>query len=181
VAGRRFTASKSRQSAREQEWLMLSSIYNAILNVVIPGIMLAMLIFGIYIAAKTSKVNRISAIAGISAGFVAFAIYVVSSFSNSQAPQAGVGEIPVFHWIPVAVGLVLGFAVLRVAPLLKVHASLVGLLTLFLTATGAISSFSYFFMSPSRDFTIFFGLSVLFGMLTHLALFSTLTREILQG
>jgi hypothetical protein len=159
---------------------MLKTIYDAVINIVIPGIMLAMLIFSVYVAGKASSRYRLSAIAGLSAGLVVFAIYVVSSLSASESPQFALNRTPTFSWLPVGIGIVLGFTALFLVHVPQLRSGLIGLFTLFLAATSSVAVFSYFFASPLRDFSIFFALSALFGMLLHVALFPEGVRDVLN-
>lgn len=126
---------------------------------------------------------RLSARAGLFAGLVAFAIYVVSSFSALQAPSLRALKLPTFHPIPAAIGAVLGFTLLQLVQLAKekMTAGLVGLFVLFLVGTSSVAVFSYFFASPLRGFAIYFTLSTLFGMLVDVMLFPTAIETILNA
>ncbi|HCU93249.1 MAG TPA: hypothetical protein DHU96_11155 [Actinobacteria bacterium] len=160
---------------------MLSVIYRIVVDFIVPGIMLVMFGVGIYLSAKVPQQFRLSAVAGLCAGLVAFAVYVVSSFTKFQAPALNVTSLPSFHWVPTIIGAVMGFAMLRVLQYLKLNAGLLGLFILVLIASSSIAAFSYFFASPLRDFAIYFALSTAVGMLLHVMLFPERIREILRS
>ena len=150
---------------------MLTIAYHDVDNAIDPLIMLAALNLGIYISRHGTREYRLSANSGLYAGLVAFSIYVVSSFSSSQTLQLRVLQLPGFNFLPVALGIVLGFAVLQIVRISKLTSGLVGFFILFLVASGSIALFSYFFASPLRNFTVYFALSTLFGGLISVMLF----------
>ena len=151
---------------------MLTDIYHAIVYFVVPGILLALLVAAIFASQVVPRELRLSARAGLCAGLVAFAIYVASSFENFQAPPHSAKTLPEFHWIPALSGLVLGFALLMFLQVLKFVPALIGLLTLLLVASTSSAAFSYFYISRQRDYTIYFALSVLLGVLLYIIFFS---------
>ena len=151
---------------------MLSHVYHWVIYFVIPGIMITILVAGIYISQRVPSRYRLSARAGLGAGVVAFIIYIAASFRNLQAEPPNASTMPTFHWMPALIGLVLGFALLLLLQLLKLTPALVGLFFLFLVTTTSTAAFSYFFVSRTRDFTIFFALSALLGTLLYIIFFS---------
>jgi hypothetical protein len=159
---------------------LLTSIYHVIVNGVIPAIMLSMLALSIYSTQKVHSEYRLSARAGLSAGLVLFAIYVVSSFADSTVPQLALNQRPAFDWFSCLGGAILGFSALFLARIEQLRAGLVGVFTLILAATSSVAVFSYFFASPLRDFAVFFALFSLFGFLLHLVLFPDTLREVLR-
>ncbi|MEW2382588.1 hypothetical protein AB0873_10950 [Micromonospora sp. NPDC047707] len=160
---------------------MLDLVYSAVVFVVIPSIMIAMLMLGFYVARRVSRDFRLSAMAGLCAGLVGFAIYVVASFSRLRSPELALDGLPRFHWIPSIIGFVVGFSVLLLVRFFRLTAGLVGLMVLFLTFAGSTSAFSYFFASPLRGFAIFLALSAMFGMLLNVLLFPEPIREVLRS
>jgi hypothetical protein len=160
---------------------MLSHVYHWIIYFIIPGIMIAILVVGIYLSQRVPNRYRLSARAGLGAGVLAFIIYVAASFRNLQAVPPNASTLPVFHWAPMIIGLVLGFAILLLMQLLRLTPALVGLFFLFLVATSSTAALSWFFVSSTRDFTIFFALSALLGTLLYIIFFSEkdVVRELL--
>jgi len=143
--------------------------------------MLAMLVAGIVLALKVPPRFRIPAVAGLCAGLVCFVIYVVSSSKSFQAPTVTVTTLPGFHWLPTALGLLLGFGILRLLEMLGLNSGLFGLFILILIMSSSVAVYSYFFPSPLRDFTILFALSAAVGMLLHIMLFPKRIRGIMRG
>lgn len=160
---------------------MLSDIYHWIIYFIVPGIMIAILVVGIYISQRVPNRYRLSARAGLAAGVVAFIIYVVASFRTLKAEPPNAITLPTFHWVAAITGLAIGFGLLLLLQLLKLTPALVGLFFLFLVATSSTAAFSYFFVSHTRDFSIFFALSALLGILLYIIFFSEkdVVREIL--
>lgn len=160
---------------------MLSSVYHWIIYFIIPGIMIAILVTGIIISQRVPSRYRLSARAGLGAGVVAFVIYIAASFSSLKAEPPNASTLPTFHWVAFIAGLALGFGLLLLLQLLKLAPAVVGLFFLFIVATTSTAAFSYFFVSRTRDFTIFFALSALLGILLYIIFFSeeVVVKEIL--
>lgn len=160
---------------------MRALIYHLVVYFLTPGIMLIMLVAGVVLAVKVPQRFRIPAVAGLCAGLVGFAIYVASSSKSFQAPTAAVTTLPGFHWLPIALGLLLGFGILRLLEVLALNSGLFGLFILILTMSSSVAVYSYFYPSPLRDFTILFSLSSAVGMLFHIMLFPKRIRGIMRG
>jgi len=156
-------------------------MYHIVVEFVVPGIMLIMLIAGIVLALRVPQRFRIPAVAGLCAGLVCFAIYVVSSFQDFQAPAVTVTKLPGFHLLPTLLGLLLGFGILRLLEFLNLNSGLFGLFILILIMSSSVAIFSYFFTSPLRDFAILFALSAAVGMLLHVMLFPKRIMAIMKG
>jgi hypothetical protein len=154
---------------------LLAIIYSAIIYTIVPAIILSIFVLSLYIAVKLPKESRPSGIAGLFAGIVAFAIYVVSSFSYPSSPAADLSSLPTFKLAPVVIGGVAGFGLLLLIKFLgTARSGLVGLFIAFLTATSSSALFSYFFASPLRAYAINLAFGVIFGALVNiLFLFST--------
>ena len=121
---------------------------------------------------------RLPAIAGLAAGLVAFAIYVVSSFSDLRSPSLGLEPIPKFQLFPLIIGGAAGFGLLPLGKFLdNARSGLVGLFILFLTATSSSALFSYFFASPLRTSAIYLALGFMSGALVNIVLFSPADRS----
>lgn len=131
-----------------------------------------MLAFSLYITINAPRHYRLSTNAGFLAGLVAFTIYLVSSFSKAQIPAIGLDHTPAIHWTPILIGGLLGFTTPFLVHIEQLRPGLLGLLTLFLSATSSIAVFSYLYVSPLRDLFIFLALSAMLGMLLHVVLFS---------
>jgi len=145
-------------------------------DILVPAIMLLMFLAGIYIIRRASQ--KVSPVAGFSAGLVAFAIYAVSSFREFHAAPFNASNLPSFQWIPTVGGALTGLLILWLLQALKLHSGLLGLFVLLLIASSSIAAFSYFFVSPLRQYVIYFALGMLFGMLLYVALFSDSLRKI---
>lgn len=157
---------------------MFASIYHAVVYIAVPAIMLSMLALSVYIMLRAPQGFRMSAVAGFSAGLVAFAIYVFSSFSDFRSPTLGLDAIPTFKWLPIVIGAAVGFGLLLLGGLLEIlRPGLVGLFVLFLAATSSTAAFSYFFASPLRADSIYLALGCLFGLLVYVVLFPGNVRE----
>ena len=151
---------------------MLSHVYHWVIYFIIPAIMIAVLVAGIYISQRVPSRYRLSARAGLGAGVIAFIIYVAASFRSLEAEPPNASTLPTFHWVAALTGLAVGFVLLLLLQLLRLTPALVGLFFLFLVATSSTAAFSWFFVSHTRDFTIFFALSALLGTLLYVIFFS---------
>jgi hypothetical protein len=160
---------------------MLSNVYHWIIYFIIPGIMITILVVGIFLSQRVPSRYRVSARAGLGAGVVAFIIYIAASFSSLKAVPPNASTLPTFHWVAFIVGLAIGFGLLLLLQLLKLAPAIVGLFFLFIVATTSTAAFSWFFVSRNRDFTIFFALSALLGILLYIIFFSEkeVVKEIL--
>ena len=150
--------------------------YHVIVDILVPAIMLLVFLSGIYIARRAPE--KVPAIAGFSAGLVAFAIYAVGSFRDFHAVPFNAASLPAFQWIPTVGGALIGLLVFWLLQQLKLNSGLVGLFVLLLVASSSIAAFSYFFESPLRRYVIYFTLGMLFGMLLYIALFYDSLRDV---
>ena len=124
---------------------MLKDVYHAVVYIAVPVIMLLMLMLSLFVTARVPREYRLSSVAGLFAGFVAFAIYVVSSFSDFRSPTLGLDAIPTFKWLPIVIGAAIGFGLLLLGQFLDVaRPGLVGLFVCF-GGTSSMAGFSYFF------------------------------------
>lgn len=159
---------------------MLNTIFHAVEYVVIPLILLLIFAFGIYVIRRVGREYRVSARAGLAAGLVVFAIYVISSLSDVPTPINTNLTLPSFNWHPAVIGAILGFVLLLVLARFERNAGLVGLTVLVLIASSSVAAFSYLFTSPLRQFAIYFSLSMLFGMLVEVMIFPDRIKSILN-
>lgn len=167
---------------QERQYDVLESVYNSIIYVGVPMIILSMLFLSMYLAVKTPRESRLSATAGLFAGLVAFTIYLVGSFSGANPPRAGLEHTPSFKWLPLVAGVVAGFMIPFLAQKFqRIHAGLTGIFVLFLSATSSTATFSYFFASSLRDVTIFLALGSLFGILIYAVFYHPLIRDAFPG
>jgi hypothetical protein len=140
--------------------------------------MLVMFALPLYITARIPKELRYPAIAGVFAGLVAFAIYVVGSLSDFRSPSHGLGALPKFQLFPVVVGGAAGFGMLLLGKFLdNTRSGLVGLFIAFLTATSSIALFSYYFASPLRTSAIYLAFGFMSGACVNIMLFSPTDRS----
>jgi MFS family permease len=148
------------------------NIYHAIIYILAPATMLSPLVLSLFIAIRLPKESRLPAVAGLFSGIIAFAIYVVSSFSDITSAAIGLNFLPAFKLVPVAVGGVVGFGLLLLIKFLRTaRAGLVGLFIAFLAATSSIALFSYFFASPLRASLIYLALGFIGGTYVNIAVF----------
>jgi hypothetical protein len=89
---------------------MLSNVYHWIIYFIIPGIMITILVVGIFLSQRVPSRYRVSARAGLGAGVVAFIIYIAASFSSLKAVPPNASTLPTFHWVAFIVGLAIGFS-----------------------------------------------------------------------
>jgi len=167
---------------------VLQVIYGAILWVVVPGIMVAMLIFSFVIPGYIRNVDKdkekqykVSAIAGFWAGLVLFVIYVLSQLQGLQQPDFSLSNLPSFDFgslVTALIGAALGFSFLWLLLFLKTT-PLIGLITLVLSAASSIALFSYIF-AASRDTLMFITTGAIFGLLLHIVINPRITKEIWQ-
>jgi hypothetical protein len=156
-------------------------VYKAIAYFAVPAIMLLILFLSIFITANVSRDTRTSAIAGLCLGLSVFVTYAWVSLPSTRFSIPSHDIIPAFEWLPVIGGSVVGFTLLIFGRIFEiVRAGLVGLLTLFLTATGSSAMFDYYFYSPGRADTIELSLGGLFGILLYVSLFSTEIRDVMR-
>jgi hypothetical protein len=159
---------------------MIVAIYRAVIYVAVPLIILTPFALSVSVTRRSPRSLRLSAVSGMFAGLVAFATYLVGSFSGARAPELGLSKTPHFSWFPLASGIVVGFTILLLAQsFTRIRPGLVGLFVLFLSATSSTATFSYFFASPIRDATVFLALGSLFGVLLYIVLNPDLARELL--
>jgi len=149
--------------------------FHVIVDIVIPAVMVAMFACGLYIVRRAPE--RLAAAAGLAAGLIAFTIYALSSFKEFRAAPFSASNLPSFQWLPTLAGVVVGFTILWLLQRLQLSTGLVGLLVLLFVASSTIAGFSYFFASPLRRYAIYFALSLIFGVLIYVALFSNKLRE----
>lgn len=159
---------------------LLGFIYGCVVWIIIPMIILSMLIFSLMIVAHvTVPESKVSVRAGLLAGLVLFVIYVVSQLQSIKVPNLSrySPHFDLFSGIVLLIGFFVGFFFLWGIRILA-PTRLVGLLTLILSAASLSALFSYFFASNIRDITLFFALSIVFGILVHVMFFPKTLREI---
>ncbi len=146
---------------------------------IVPGIMLALFLFGRTILARnTSDADlKTSASAGFWAGLVLLVIFVVSQLHKIRTPTFDVTELPGLDPAPTGVGFVLGFAFLWAARYMA-PTRLVGLIVLLLTATSSISLYAYIFIESLRSMVLFLALGTALGALLHMVFFPGSVRQI---
>lgn len=149
---------------------ILRVVFFAIVWIFIPVVIASMFVLAIVLAARAHRGDRVAAIAGIFAGLILFSAYVATQVTgvDGNAPSFSVRGLA-FTWTPVLIGVVVGFGAPWVIRVLRGYTNLLGILTLLLSSAGALALFNYFFASQFRDFTVLLSLSVLFGILLHVA------------
>lgn len=147
---------------------MLTFIYFGIIFVAIPLVMIWFFVAAAVLPKRAPDLNaQFSGRAGFWAGLVVFAGYAVSALSGISSPDFNVSRLPSFHFIGAALGTFFGFVI----PLVTEKALPsrgIGVLTLFLSAASSVGLFSYLFYSDVRDFTMYFALGSMFGVLMNI-------------
>lgn len=150
---------------------------NAVQWVVVPGIMIVLLLWGLSIPGRVSDSdNRRSAWAGFWAGLIVFVIYVVSQLSTIRSPSFNFDALPAFSMIPLIIGFASGFIFLWIIRAVG-STPLIGVITLLLSATSSIALFSYVFINNIRGVVLYVILGVALGILIHIVLFPKSVRE----
>jgi hypothetical protein len=159
---------------------MYDFVLGLLTYLVIPGFMAAMLLIGVVIAIRAESTHRVSAYAGLGIGAMTFIIYVMMSGEVGAASRAGLTNRGL-AWLPIILGLVVGFLVLWVAEkAAQLRAGLQGLITMFLTTTSSIALFGYFYDSPMRNFMVLFAATATVGILLYFVFFSHRVRKLLR-
>ena len=152
---------------------MLQFVYELILWIVVPGVMLATLLFSTTIAARAQEAQlRVSAWSGYALGWTAFVVYIVNivpTLHNPVAPLDSFPSLGFLGWGALIGGAIFGFFLLLVVRLLN-PTPRVGFVTLALTGASTCSIFSYFFIANIRDASVFASLGVLIGVLLQMML-----------
>jgi hypothetical protein len=152
---------------------MLQFVYELILWIVVPGVMLATLLFSTTIAARAQEAQlRVSAWSGYALGWTAFVVYIVNvvpSLHNPIAPLDSFPSVGFLGWGALIGGAIFGFFLLLVVRLLN-PTPRVGFVTLALTGASTCAIFSYFFIANIRDASVFASLGVLIGVLLQMML-----------
>ena len=147
---------------------------------VVPGFMAVMLLVGVVIAIRAESSHRVSAYAGLGIGIMTFIIYFMMSGDVGAARRAGLTSLSL-AWVPIVLGLVVGFIVLwLVEKATQLRHGIQGLITMFLTATSSIALFGYFYNSPMRNFIVLFAASATVGILLYFVFFSHRVRKLLR-
>lgn len=159
---------------------MLDFVWGLINYVVVPGFMALMLLVGVAVAIRADAAHRISACAGLGIGFMTFVVYFMMSGDVGAARKAGLTSLSV-AWLPIALGLLMGFIVLWLAEkATQLRAGLQGLITMFLTATSSIALFGYFYNAPMRNFIVLFAATATIGILLYFVFFSNRVRKLIR-
>lgn len=163
---------------------ILQVVFFVIVWLFIPLVIASMLVLAIALAVRAPRGDRVAAVAGIFAGLILFSAYVatqITGVDDGSAPSFAVRGLA-FTWAPVLTGVVVGFGAPWVIRVLRGYTNLLGILTLLLSSAGMLALFNYFFASQFRDFTVLLSLSVLFGILLHVAIVpGFMTRERSMG
>jgi hypothetical protein len=117
----------------------------AVLWVIVPGIMLALLVFDLTIVSAASRKSaelKLSARAGFWAGLLLFVIYVVSQLSKIQEPVFTFSGLPGLLVTPLLIGALSGFAFFLILRLGKLP-QLIGFVVLALAAVAPSALFTY--------------------------------------
>jgi uncharacterized metal-binding protein len=151
---------------------------------VVPGIFLALLIFGIVILRRASyDERRTSARAGFWAGLVLFIGYVISQSHTLKIPVSIFRYLPGLDLVPAAMGFVIGFLFLWGVRFLLLT-RMIGIVCLILSALSTSGLYSYIFIDALRNKILFLALGFTFGALLHIVFFPSsvkIDREIESG
>jgi hypothetical protein len=110
--------------------------------------------------------SRVRAYAGLAAGLVAGSAFAITQLAGGRSEEAN-GKFS-FSIVAVLIGLAVGFGLPYVVLVLPKAQSLVGLVTLALSASSSLATLNYLFAGKARDFTMLLSMSLLFGILVYL-------------
>jgi hypothetical protein len=147
---------------------MLGFLIGLVVWIVVPGTLLALLIFSAVLCFDND--GNVRAIAGALAGLVVCAVYAVSSVPGSAGtPDFSTKSLMTLNVVALLVGLPIGIlAGLVAAGLLEGLPE--GLATLILTVSGSAGLYSYFFSARLHAYILYAALGLAFGFLVRLAL-----------
>ncbi|WP_067538201.1 hypothetical protein [Nocardia crassostreae] len=152
---------------------MLELVRWIIAYVIVPGTLFIMLMAAVIVAFRAPQSQRLSAAAGVVGGLIAFGLYFSTTFEGTDAAaKAGLAKPQEAPWMIGIGGFVIGFAALFVIQRIRLRHGMLGLFTLFLTATSMIALRGYFYESPYRDVAVQFAFGSLFGMFLYVVLFA---------
>lgn len=149
---------------------MVSIISFTIQGLIIPGIIISLLVFTMSIAkASQERYSKISGWAGIWAGLVVSAGYMVSQLNEIDSTNREFSSLPEILILPLALGFVAGFSLLWLASILA-STRLIGLVTLPLSAVGTSAFFNYIFIGNLHALILYVTLGVMFGVFLYVTL-----------
>lgn len=140
--------------------------------IVVPIIMFSLIVFGKIIGHKLKdKQKKISANAGWWAGLILFVFFFIYHAPLISRPQISLATTTISLSIPFGIGgAIIGMVILWLLKSL-IQKRAVGILTLILSSTGAISLFSYFLIRNINNLLLSSILGLAFGTLFHLVIF----------
>lgn len=147
---------------------------------IVPGVILATLLFSIIIVRCTSGDERqTSARAGFWAGVVLMVVFVISQWQSLKTSTFAFGSLPQLNLESAGLGFIIGFVFLWVVMLL-LPTRMVGLISLILFAANTSALYSYFFIEGLRSTILFLTPGIAFSALLHIVFFPnsiTVDRE----
>lgn len=149
-----------------------------------PSIMVAVLFFAVMVAIGIKNPEpKVSARAGLGAGFIIFVIYVMSQLATIQEFNlnkfSNLSPFNLLTWIIFGIGTCVGFGLLR-AIAMWIQKRLIGLITLVLSAASLSTLFSYFFVPNGKDVVTPFALGSVLGVFLYMLFFPNGIIRLLQ-
>ena len=145
----------------------------------VPGIMLGIVILGKRLAKRVSDSEmKTSARAGWWAGMVLFVFFFIYQIPNFKIPLSLLDPSIELSYFGAVGGSVVGFAVLFGLRAL-IQSRAIGLITMLLSASGASSLYSYFFIRGHNDILMSASLGIAFGALLYVVILPKKMHEIL--
>jgi hypothetical protein len=146
--------------------------------VILPIIMLAFLIFSFIIAkALKDAENKVSAQAGLWAGFLLCIVYVTIKLSVLSYPEFAFDIMPGLMVVPMLIGCGGGFLFLLMFRAI-INTRLSGLLTLILSLGSLSGLFTYLFVLDLRPQVLYSVLGFTLGFLFHIVIFPSSVRAL---
>ena len=138
---------------------------------IVPGIILAALLFSIIIIRRTCQDERgTSARAGFWAGILLMIVFVISRWHTVESPTFSLKSLPSLNFGSAGLGLIVGFMFLWIVRFL-LPTRMVGLISLILSAASTTGLYAYVFVESLRGTILFLALGIAFGALLHIVLF----------
>jgi len=130
----------------------------------VPAIMAGFIFMGMRIAYRVAgEDNKVSAKAGVRAGFAVFIIFFIYKISSFRVLEFSQNIMVRPNFLYIALGVLIGLILLWVLSSL-VYTRVIGFITLLLVSSGAIFLYSYFFIRTFNDFLISSSLGIILGV-----------------
>jgi uncharacterized membrane protein len=176
-----WSSEDNRRVATERWSGMLEFIFGAIMYVIVPLSMIALVVLAVILCSESTGDDSAPALAGVLSGFIGFVIYAIgSAATRSSFPSFSPSHPPSFYVIAFAAGVVIGFIVPLVIDVIS-DTKGIGIATLILTFAGCAGLYSYLFATSTHRFVLYASLSAAFGWLLSGIFFRTEAHKLFLG